>query len=99
MEKSIKEQIYDYIKENPGCESVNITTEFQNSSMPILLMATVGSLIRDNKIERYSIGAKYGYRIVPEKKKACEYFDINVCRLGLTMEDCPYIYTKDVVCH
>jgi hypothetical protein len=98
MENPIKQQIYDYIKSNPGCDSVDIISEFGKLAMPVLVLGTVGELIKENKVERYAIGIRYGYKIIVSDKKGCQYFDTNLCKLGLNGEDCPYIYTDNIIC-
>jgi hypothetical protein len=96
--KTIKEDILEFIQENPGCDSVEITTNFSKKTMPILIMGTLGEFIKENKVERYSIGLKYGYRVIAPKKKTCVNFESNLCKLGLNGENCPYLNNDDIVC-
>jgi hypothetical protein len=67
--KSIKEQILEFIQENPGCDSKEITINFSKGAMPILVMGTIGELIKENKVERFPIGIHYGYRVIVSENK------------------------------
>jgi hypothetical protein len=97
--KSIKVQILEFIQENPGCDSVDITANFSKKTMPILIMGTLGELIKENKVERYSIGSKYGYRAILSEKKTCVNFESNLCQLGLNGEDCPFVHNDgNLIC-
>jgi len=64
MSKGTKNNIYTLVKENPGINSVEICSKFK-SSTSIIIMGTIGILIKEGKIERYAIaGIKNGYRVI-----------------------------------
>ena len=66
---TIKEQILEFIQENPGCDTVEITNNFSKGAMPIIVMGTIGELIKENKVERFPIGIKYGYRVITDPEE------------------------------
>jgi hypothetical protein len=66
MEKSrLNEMILDYIKNNKGCDSVDIVINFKIRAD--IIMQSLSNLQKQKLIERYAKGAFYGYRVLNQK--------------------------------